>query len=75
ELVKDKATREQFPASAKASVTAVNACLPHGLILRGLPFDAIGICPPLIIDEAEIDQLFDRLWSGLDDAMDKLQAA
>lgn len=75
EIVKDKATKEQFPAAAKASAMVANACLPHGLILRGLPFDAVGICPPLVISEAEIDLLFDRLWSGLDDAMDKLRAA
>ena len=74
EIVKDKSTKEQYPVASKAALTVAAACLPHGLILRGLPMDAVGICPPLVIDEAEIDLLFDRLWSGLDDAMDKLVA-
>ena len=75
EIVKDKATKEQFPPAAKAALQVAAACLPHGLILRGLPMDGVGVCPPLVIDEAEIDLLFDRLWSGLDDAMDKLREA
>ena len=31
----------------------------EGLILRALPDDAIGFCPPLIITEDQIDDLFD----------------
>ena len=75
EIVKDKATREQFPASAKAAVAVSNACLEHGLIVRPTPGDGIGLCPPLIITEGEIDLLFDRLWSGLDGALETLHAA
>jgi len=66
ELVKDKATREMFDPKLRVGMMASNNCLPFGLILRGLPFDAVGICPPLIITEQEIDILFDRLWQGLD---------
>jgi 4-aminobutyrate--pyruvate transaminase len=66
ELVKDKATREMFDPKLRVGMMAANHCLPFGLILRGLPFDAVGICPPLIITEQEIDILFDRLWQGLD---------
>ena len=42
-------------------------CLAHGLIVRPLPGDTIGICPPLIIKGPEIDQLFDRLEAALAD--------
>ena len=37
------------------------------MILRALPGDIIGFCPPLIITAAEIDDMFDRIESGLDD--------
>ncbi len=65
EIVADKATREQFPADAKMAAKITEACLQEGLILRPLPGDVVGICPPLIIREDEIDDLFDRLRRGL----------
>jgi 4-aminobutyrate--pyruvate transaminase len=65
EIVADKESREQFPASAKMAATITEACLAEGLILRPLPGDSVGICPPLVITEDEIDDLFDRLERGL----------
>ena len=47
-----------------AGAIAANA-LANGLIVRALPGDVIGICPPLIITEPEIDILFDKLEAGL----------
>jgi 4-aminobutyrate--pyruvate transaminase len=49
--------------------------LKNGLIVRPLPNDSVGICPPLVITEAEIDDLFDRLNRALEDAMGILKAA
>ncbi len=72
EIVRDKARRQPFPPEVKAAVRVVRHCLAHGLILRPLPSDSIGICPPLVIQEAEIDQLFDRLAAALDDARREL---
>lgn len=74
ELVRDKATKESFAPEVKAAVCAVRHCLAHGLILRPLPGDAVGICPPLVIRREEIDQLFDRLAAALDDAARELGA-
>ena len=37
------------------------------MILRALPGDIIGFCPPLIITAAEIGDMFDRIESGLDE--------
>jgi len=65
EIVADKATREPFPADAKMAAKITEACLQEGLILRPLPGDVVGICPPLIIREDEIDDLFDKLRRGL----------
>ena len=41
-----------------------------GLIVRPLSGDVISICPPLIIEPQEIDELFDRLGRALDLTLD-----
>ena len=38
----------------------------HGAILRAMG-DTIGFCPPMIITEAELDELFDRFEKALAD--------
>ncbi|MDH5748241.1 MAG: aspartate aminotransferase family protein [Rhodospirillales bacterium] len=73
EIVKNKATKEQFPPETKAAQKAYDAIFAHGLILRPLPGDAIGVCPPLIVTEDEINDIFDRTRRGLDDLMDELK--
>jgi 4-aminobutyrate--pyruvate transaminase len=75
EIVKDKRTKEQFPQEAKAAAQIVARCLEQGLILRPLPGDVVGICPPLVIEEHEIDQLFDRLERALDAALPAMPLA
>lgn len=75
EIVQDKRTKAQFPQEAKAAAQIVGRILEQGLILRPLPGDVIGICPPLIIGEAEIDELFDRLERGLDAALPAMAKA
>ncbi len=66
ELVADKDTKESFPAALKVGPQVVENAITEGLILRPCPGDIIGICPPLIIKESEIDILFDRLTAALD---------
>jgi 4-aminobutyrate---pyruvate transaminase len=67
EIVRDKATREQFEPTMKVAAQVAANCAKHGLMLRPLPGDVVGICPPLIIEDSEIDELFDRLQAALDD--------
>ena len=38
--------------------------------MRPLPVDRIALCPPLVINEAEINELFDRLTRALDATAD-----
>ena len=73
ELVASKETREQYPPTAKAALTVADKALSHGLIVRPLPGDAIGICPPLIVSTDDIDDMFSRLERGLNDAFDDLK--
>jgi 4-aminobutyrate---pyruvate transaminase len=67
ELVADKATRRPF--DAKRGVGAMTAKLleGHGAILRAIG-DTIAVCPPMVITEAELNELFDRFERALDDA-------
>jgi 4-aminobutyrate--pyruvate transaminase len=73
EIVADKRTRAQFDPSVKAAPRVAERAQDHGLIVRGLPGDAVACCPPLIITAAEIDTLFDRFRAGLDDAARELE--
>ena len=75
EIVADKASRAQFETALKVNAQIVARCQVHGLLVRPLPGDVIGICPPLIINEEEIDLLFDRLGAGLDDVLGTMRLA
>jgi 4-aminobutyrate--pyruvate transaminase len=75
EIVADKASKRAFPPEAKAAAAVAAKALDRGLIVRQLPGDCVGICPPLVISEQEIDDLFERLTGALDDALAALPAA
>jgi 4-aminobutyrate--pyruvate transaminase len=47
-------------------VKCVGFAQAEGLIVRSLMGDRIAICPPLVISEAEIHEMFDRLTRALD---------
>lgn len=75
ELVADKKTRKQFEASAGASAHASMMCQEEGLISRNVFGDALALCPPLIISEDEINEMFDAMERGLDRTRDHLKVA
>ena len=65
ELVADKESRAPFePLGSVGAVCAKNA-EGEGLIVRAL-MDRVAFCPPLIIGEAEIDEMFDRFTRALE---------
>lgn len=66
EIVADKATKRQFEAKKGVAVKCVGFAQAEGLIVRSLSGDRIAVCPPLIISEEEIGELFDRLGRALD---------
>lgn len=72
EIVADKASKAQYPAEAKMAAKVAAQCQRNGLILRPTPGDSVAICPPLIIDSAELDQMFDRLATSLDEVAREL---
>lgn len=79
ELVKDKATKEPFEKKLGASALATKECIEEGLIIypgsgqvEGLAGDNFLIAPPLIINEAQVDELLCKLEKGLTAAAKKL---
>ncbi len=64
EAVKDKATKTPFDSSLSVSERVANTCTDLGLICRPLG-QAIVLCPPFIITEAQMDEMFDKLEQAL----------
>jgi len=67
ELVRDKATKQSFDPKAGVAAYLVRRAQHHGVILRNLPGDIVAFCPPLIITEAEIDEMMSCFAKALDD--------
>ena len=74
ELVRDKATRETFDPAQKVGATVDRYCIEHGLITRAIG-DRLALCPPLIITEAEIDEMVTAVSAALDDTWAELKSA
>ena len=70
ELVADKRGKRSFPPSAGVGAQVVRLAEGEGLIVRAVGGDNVTLCPPLIVSEAEIDELFDRLTRALDKALE-----
>ncbi len=66
EMVQDKKTKQPFDPKAGIGAFFAKSAQEHGLIIRNLG-DSIGVCPPLVITESEIDELLKRLGKALDE--------
>ncbi len=69
EIVSDKRTRKPFDGKKGVGAQAAKFAENHGVIVRAIG-DTIAFCPPMIITEAEIDELFDRFELALADTQD-----
>jgi 4-aminobutyrate--pyruvate transaminase len=67
ELVRDKATKQSFDPKAGIAAYLVRRAQHHGAILRNMPGDIVAFSPPLIISEAEIDEIMACFGRALDD--------
>jgi 4-aminobutyrate---pyruvate transaminase len=70
ELVADKRTKRSFDPQHGVASRAVQFAEAEGLIVRAVMGDVLTLCPPLIITDAEIDDLFARLTRALDQTLD-----
>jgi 4-aminobutyrate--pyruvate transaminase len=73
ELVADKATKASFEAARGVGALCANFCRERGLIARALG-DSIALCPPLVITEAQVNELFTKLEGALDDTLAAIRA-
>ncbi|MDG4719127.1 MULTISPECIES: aspartate aminotransferase family protein [Thalassospira] len=64
ELVADKCAKTPFEPYGAAGKAVAEACLQHGVILRALG-DTVAFCPPLIITEDQINDMFDKVEAAL----------
>jgi len=71
----DKAAKKNFDPARKIGPWVMNKAADHGLIVRALLNDTIAFCPPLIITEEQIDDMFDKFGLALDDALAHVDAA
>jgi 4-aminobutyrate--pyruvate transaminase len=65
EIVADKMRKTNFPSARLAGPTICRFIEEEGVIARPMLGDRIALCPPLVISEAEIDEMFDRFERGL----------
>ncbi len=67
QLATDKATHEPFAPSVVGFLQ--QACQDNGLIGRALAGTTLAFCPPLIINETQVDELVEKLARSLDETL------
>ena len=65
ELVANKETGQAF-TDGRVGAFAQRACQDEGLLLRAVAGNSVAFCPPLIIEEAQIDEMIEKFASALD---------
>ena len=66
ELVKDKRARQSFDAKLGVGAKAARLAEEEGVLCRAVGGDTVALCPPLVIDGAEINAMFDCIARALD---------
>lgn len=73
EFMADGERRERFDPACGVGKRAAAACLEEGLIARAMPHgDILGFAPPLVLTEAEVDEIVGRTRRALDRVTDEL---
>ncbi|UUX48743.1 aspartate aminotransferase family protein [Nisaea acidiphila] len=72
QVMQDKASKKPFEASAGVGPMIANLATEEGVMLRAVG-DSLAFCPPLIISESEIEEMFACFRRGLDRALDHLR--
>ena len=57
--------RRPSPSDLGVSERIANTCTDHGLICRPLG-QSVVLCPPFIMTDAQMDEMFDKLGKALD---------
>lgn len=73
EFVADRQTKKRFDPQLKVGARISKAARDLGLIVRAMPHgDILGFAPPLIVSEAEIDEIVDLACRATKQVMDEL---
>jgi 4-aminobutyrate---pyruvate transaminase len=67
ELVEDKETHKNFDPARKIGPRCSKLLEKHGVIGRLMAGDSMGLSPPLIITEADVDEMLTRIGYALDE--------
>ena len=70
EILADKKAKRNFEPAKAVGPAIAKMIEEEGVLTRAMMGDRFGLCPPLIITEAEIDELFDRFEHGLNRGLD-----
>jgi putrescine aminotransferase len=71
ELVKRKEPRELFESRGEVGLECREVCVRNGLIMRAVR-DTMIVAPPLVISNAELDELVDKVFRALDETRELL---
>ena len=71
EAVQDAETKTPWPAALSVSERIANACTDRGLICRPLG-QSVVLCPPFVMTDAQMDEMFDKLGDALTSVFDGL---
>ncbi len=72
EIAGDRDARQPFDAALGVPTMVQENALAHGLVLRAIR-EAVAVCPPLVITDAQVDELFDKYTLALDDTLAQLR--
>ncbi len=72
ELMADKEEKRAFDPALQVGAHCMDRALEHGLIVRSLG-DIVALCPPLVITDAQVDELLTKLARALDDTLAYVQ--
>lgn len=73
EFVADRQTKRRFDPQLKVGARISKAARDRGLIARAMPHgDILGFAPPLVVSEAEIDEIVDLAYRATRQVMDEL---
>ncbi len=67
ELVADKNTKAPFDPALRMGARLDAKCRELGLLARPIAGDNLGLCPPLIVSEDDVEEMFAMLRRALDD--------
>ena len=67
ELVRDRVTKASFDPAAGTARKVVLGMLERGVITRALAGDVVGLAPPFVVTDEEIDRIVEALDGAIED--------